>query len=83
MRVHVRAALEGSFFGPIFEIFSVRFLGRSWGDLGAVLGRSWAPPGASWGGLGVLLGRSWALLEPSWGPPGPLLVPSRAILEPP
>jgi len=38
-------------------------LGRSWGDLGAVLGRSWAVLGPSWGGLG----RSWDRLGDFWG----------------
>ena len=38
-------------------------LGRSWGALGALLGRSWGALGRSWDALGTLLGRSGPLLD--------------------
>ena len=50
--------------------------GRSWGGLGAILGRSWSLLGRSWGDLGpswVGLERSWAVLGRSWGGLGAVL----------
>ena len=47
--------------------------GRSWGALGAYLGRSWqllAALGPPLGRPGALLGRSWRLPGGSWGPLG-------------
>ena len=46
-----------------FRFFSVRFLGRSWGRLGAVLERL----GVVLGQSGAVLGPSWAMLGRSWG----------------
>ena len=68
---------------PFFVLFPfrflVRFLGRSWGDLGAFLGGLGAVLGPSWVSLRALfsllggLGASWGGLGASWGGLGTIL----------
>ena len=64
MRVRASGEHLAGIFETCFVLLLGAILGRSWGGLGMILGRSWAVLGCSWAALGVVLGRSWFILDP-------------------